>query len=202
MLRKNKLWVNIARERMENNWMPLSLAVDKAQSYIFGNTITNIINHKDDKRGYFTVKFSGLWVFAIKEAIEQVFDFACEITPSSVGDLLVSSMGASIHFEVKSTLGKDFQGCTHSDKKSNDYIFIKYALNENMDLCGSLKGFITGLHICVFDGLDNSYWKGSANEKNSRTSLKVPISVCEEWRTKMICGTIRPMKKWCDIQVV
>ena len=92
MLRKNKLWVNIARERMENNWMPLSLAVDKAQSYIFGNTITNIINHKDDKRGYFTVKFSGLWVFAIKEAIEQVFDFACEITPSSVGDLLVSSM--------------------------------------------------------------------------------------------------------------
>ena len=51
----------------------------------------------------------------------------------SLGDLSIEYIptGKRFPFELKTTQGKDFQGSTHSARKCDDYILIRFNLDYN-----------------------------------------------------------------------
>ena len=145
---------------------------------------------KSEKVGLVTIKLAELFNVALVDVLNK-HGINAKVKCNNKGDLTINNEP----WELKTTQGKNFQGSTHASNKCNNYILIKYKLDYDKKLDNSNKGLIKELFVCVFEGLNNSWWKGTASHNNSRTTLKIPISEWNNYNNYVIVGSLNNLNR-------
>jgi len=86
-----------------------------------------------------------------------------------------------------------FQGATHSSRKSEYYLLVKLDIDHDIPL-SSDESFLKGLFIS-FVKIDNGWWKGTASNNNSRTTLRIPNEFENEFENGIVIGSIRELSR-------
>lgn len=125
-----------------------------------------------------------------------------EHVDNEIGDFLIENTMWELKTSKEKTNGKGIktlQGSTHSGSKCDNYIFIRYGINIDKILKWKDKpnNIIDRLHFSVHRNVvKKEYWIGKHTNKNSRTTLKVPIGVYEDFSKGLVFGEIKPGRKF------
>jgi len=158
-------------------------------------TINDFINiNKKEHSVIVGVKFGNIFQNALKKTLNEIM--SNEITDSEK-DLELFN----IPFELKTVReGLNFQGATHSFRKCNNYILLMYIFNDNKIMSSINDILINGICLSVSMNLiTKSNWYGTASEKNSRTTLKLPNDIINEVKHSLIYGNAKSKQKWISL---
>ena len=129
-----------------------------------------------------------------KDEAESGHDFRLQTDDSGI-----------VPFEVKTTQSANgFTGSTHSEGKgkAENYVLVSYELDLDKDIpirALAFHGVVKSAHVAVLSGSEVS-WAGSATNKNSSTTGKIPVSMLSEYRDSISLGQVSPAKVWCKLQ--
>ena len=146
------------------------------------------------KTGLITIQFSDLFeknLVKVLDAHLNEYGYRVERRANSVGDLVITHIdsGEEYPFELKTTQGTCFQGATHSDSKCNDYILIQYNLDYDKKFNNDgNSNLFTDFSYQVYPDMNNNWFKGKRTKRNSRTTLRVPISKHKKWSDSFVVG--------------
>jgi hypothetical protein len=137
------------------------------------------------------VKFGNIFQNSLKRTLTEVM--SNDIT-SSEKDLELFE----IPFELKTVReGLCFQGATHSFSKCSNYILLMFSFIDNIIMKNETDNLIKGLALSIsINLLSKENWHGTASEKNSRTTLRLPINMIDSINETLIYGKATPKKKW------
>ncbi len=186
-----------------NIYYDLVNRIEESIKYVYGIPCSNNMSlnefypggtiDKSQKTGGVTVRFSELFEHYLEELYSE-YGLDTLRKADSNSDFVVNNR----NFELKTTQSSNFQGSTHSSSKCDDYVLIQYKLDWDKKLSlDNNKGLITDLFVALYDGIDNKWWCGQPTSNNSRTTLKIPSESYEEYKDKVIVGSVKQNPKFC-----
>jgi hypothetical protein len=89
--------------------------------------------------------------------------------------------------------GKDknkcFSGATHSDSKTDKYLFIKYDLDVDKPI--NEVGFLKGIFVLGIKEISKEMWYGKPTKNSSFTTIKFPREMLKELKEGLIYGSFK-----------
>lgn len=151
---------------------------------------------RGDSKGAITSMLSMVIQEALLMSLERN-GIKCKVCNDSKGDLLLFKDGNWVQYELKTTMGEMFMGCTYSTKCDN-LIGIKYNIDifKKIQL-GKQDGLIKELYVMVLENYQ-TLWRGSHSptNKNSRTTLCLPVGDSDIINESTAVGKNKLNKKW------
>ena len=198
---KNKVWLFKVIKFLQDEYGNTLFGISSREPEL--NTPRKWLNFGD--AGQITAQLSLPFQCAIKRVLNDEYEILIRNRNKSTSDLEIYYDGQWNEFELKTTMGKSFQGSTHSYEKADNWIFIKYNIDMDTDLTQStLPGLFTDIHAVVLSetDLNKNTWKGKPGKRNSRSGLQIransPFS--RKWKKSLIMGEIKYCRKWCKLE--